>query len=142
MGGWWGDSRPYSTPISKLVQDTLFLHQQINLAKLCLGLLLRGNFYLGKSRQFRFAGMSSKSREKSPILIQQMNEECRSGRQSWNSPPLRIYLVKRQIPQLPLDNRMKDRDGSKGVSLAASERHTMFIPMFRKVEYFLHIIQS
>ena len=27
--------------------------------------------------------------------------------------PLGIHLVKRQIPQLPLDNRMKDRDGSQ-----------------------------
>ena len=36
------------------------------------------------------------------------------------------HLVKRQIPQLPLDNRMKDRDGS-------GERH-LFSPLFIQEE--------
>ena len=70
------------------------------------------------------------------------NADRGGGNHGLLSPPLRIYLVKRQIPQLPLDNRMKDRDGSKGVSLAASERHTMFIPMFKEVKYFRHLILS
>ena len=42
-----------------------------------------------------------------------MNEECQSGGNHFLAlRPLGIHLVKRQIPQLPLDNRMKDRDGS------------------------------
>ena len=57
-----------------------------------------------------------------------MKEECRregggGGNHSLALRPLGIHLVKRQIPQLPLDNRMKDRDGSQRASeatLAAS----------------------
>ena len=52
-----------------------------------------------------------------------MNEECRrEGGGNHSLRPLGIHLVKRQIPQLPLDNRMKDRDGSQRgeATLAAS----------------------
>ena len=73
-----------------------------------------------------------------------MNGECQwMGRQSRPSPSpfsplLARHLVKRQIPQLPLDNRMKDRDGSQG-SLAASEWISLHFQYSHKYHSYINI---